>query len=526
MSEDQNRDPEGRRDAPDIGGLFSERPGGRSGRGDAEGQGDAAGQGGDGTKDGPTLAAAVPPLDEEAVAKHRAAKQARIRRRREDVRRQQAAADGKDTAGPAAPGPGPGPGPAAPAKQPPKPGGKKGSALPALRPDIKPDTPALRAERVEAIRRDLVRRRRRKGGGMLLKLWLFVLLPTLAVAWFLWFEAANLYKSESSFVVQSSDAGAAGGGGGLLGAFLGGGGGSLYDPIAVQTYILSRDVLRKLDADHGWIAHFQDPDLDFWHGLPPGATFEDAYSHYQQMVTVSYDPTEGIIEMAMIAADPETARRFSDAVIGYAEERVDQLTDRLQRDSVANAERYLAEAEVDWQRAQAELAKVQKEAEIFSVEGEVSAKMSLMTSLQGQLAELEGKLANLLRVTGASDPRVQRLEQQVATKQAQVAELRASIAGEGRQETLADANSALMTAKLGVETAALKFNSALEQLRIARASAENQTRYLSIVTRPSLPDEANFPKKPEMTALAFLAFLGFYIIGSLTISLIREQASI
>ena len=34
-------------------------------------------------------------------------------------------------------------------------------------------------------------------------------------------------------------------------------GGSAFDPNAVQTFLYSRDVLRRLDADHAWIAHFQ-----------------------------------------------------------------------------------------------------------------------------------------------------------------------------------------------------------------------------------------------------------------------------
>ena len=47
-----------------------------------------------------------------------------------------------------------------------------------------------------------------------------------------------------------------------------------------------------------------------------------------------------------------------------------------------------------------------------------------------------------------------------------------------------------------------------------------------MVSSPSMPDRSTYPKKLELTALAFLCFLGFYIISSLTISLIREQASI
>ena len=92
-------------------------------------------------------------------------------------------------------------------------------------------------------------------------------------------------------MVRSAEGG--GGAGGLLGLF-GGGGSGLYDPNAIYTFLLSRDVLRLLDTDEAWIAHFQDEELDFFHGLPVDASFEDAYAHYKDMVTVSYDPSEGL----------------------------------------------------------------------------------------------------------------------------------------------------------------------------------------------------------------------------------------
>ena len=213
MSEDQKRDPDlGRSETADT-GMFSEHP-----------QGDALGSSA-GDRVEPR-----PPVDEEAIAKHRAAKEARIRQRM----KQREAAEA----------PKPGPAPTAPGGGNQK-GAKTGktSALPALRPDLKADTPALRAERVEAIRRDLVRRRRRKGGGMLLKLWVFVLLPTVLVAWFMWFKASELYKSESQFLVQSASGGGSSSGGGLLSSFLGGGGGGIYDPNAVHSYILSLSLI-------------------------------------------------------------------------------------------------------------------------------------------------------------------------------------------------------------------------------------------------------------------------------------------
>ena len=452
-----------------------------------------------------------PAVDDDAIAKHRAAKEARIRKRLEEKREAAELRENREQRRRETGRGGPKTGP--------------GSALPALRPEFKADTPALRAERVEAIRRDLVRRRRRKGGGMLLKLWLFVALPTALVAWFLWFKASDLYASESKFLVQSAES-SGGQVGGLLGGLLGGGG--AYDPNAVQTYLYSRDVLRLLDSEHAWIAHFQQPELDYLHRIESDASFEAAYSHFQDMIEVSFDPTEGIIEMSIVAADPESAQRFNAAVIGYAEEMVNRLSDRIQADAVRDAELNLVNSEERLRRAQETVAELQKHLDTFSVEGEVSAELGIIAGMEVELEALKGRLTNLRRVTSEADPRVERIRNQVETLEAQIADRREGITGDGTADeaSLTEINLALTKARFEVEASTASFAAAVERREIAVANARRQGRYLEMVSSPSMPDEANYPEKPQLTALAFLGFLGFYIIGSLTISLIREQASI
>ena len=515
MSEDRSRDPDGNRHPDDVSDLFSEKSGGRSGPSESNSDDDSnlSPASGDmstaGARAAATAAAMPPPLDEEAVAKHRAAKQARIRKRQQKLRGD---AEGEEGAtAKAAQG---------------KAGGKKGSALPALRPDIKPDTPALRAERVEAIRRDLVKRRRRKGSGMLLKLWAFVMMPTLVVGYFLWFVATDMYESESTFRVQSADSGGAANSG-ILAQFLGGSGGG-NDPVAVQTYIYSRDVLRLLDADHAWVAHFQAPNLDLLNRLEEYATFEEAYSHYQDKIKVSYDPSEGIIEMAVVASDPDTAQRFSTAIMGYAEKMVDDLSDRIKGDAISDSRRFLDQAETDLKAAQLAEAEVRKKQEIFSVETEVANAMTIITGMETELEALSGRLTNLRRVTSESDPRVQRIRNQVETLQNRIDQRRAGIAGNSQvnDRSLADINADLSRAQFDVQAAMAIFSSALQSHELARMNATRQQIYLTVIEQPSMPDEANYPQKPQMLALAFVSFLGFYIVFSLTVSLIREQASI
>jgi len=400
-------------------------------------------------------------------------------------------------------------------------------ALPAIRPEVKPDTPALRAERVEAIRRDLVSRRRRKGGRMVLRLMLFVIMPTLIAAWFLFFRATPLYQSQSVFMVQGAETGQSPSGGGLLSLFGGQGGPKIFDSIAVQSFILSRDVLRRLDEEQGFIAHFQSSEIDWLHRLPTNVSFEEAFEHYERMVKVSFDPGEGVLNMSLVATTPEDAERFSKAIISYSEDMVDALSDPIRKDTERDAKANLAAAEVRLRAAQNASAKLRKQLATFSVESEIAKEMSIISSLELELEGLRAKLTNLSGVTGEDDPRVVRLTTQVATLEHQIATREAGIAGtQNNGTTLADINAQLQRSEFEVQAAMELFSAAIQAREAARLDAQRQHRYLAVVVEPSLPDQANYPKKYQLVALTFLVLLGLYIMVSLTVSLIREQASI
>ena len=400
---------------------------------------------------------------------------------------------------------------------------KENSALPALRPaDAK--APAVRAERVEAIRRDLVKRRRKRGLGVLARLAIFVWAPTMIVAWFLWTKASDLYQTESVFVIQNAEIGGGSSNrGGLFAAF----GGGSTDGIAVQNFILSRDVLRRLDTQFGLIDSFKDPELDWLHRLHTEASFEKAYEHYQRFVEVRFDPTEGVLTLSVVAAEPEYAQSISLAILGYAEEMVDGLSDKLRANALSDADTNLADAEERLRNAQLEAAEIRKQLETFSVEGEFSAELGIITGMETELEALRARLAGLRRVTEDDDPRIQRLIDQVEILETQIAARREGVTGSGEgRRSLADINAALERANFEVTAAMAIFTAAIEAREVARREADRQHRYLSLVVPPTAPDQANYPKKFRMTGVAFLVCLGIYIIGSLTISLIREQASI
>ena len=200
---------------------------------------------------------------------------------------------------------------------------------------------------VAKIQRDIVRRRRRKSIALMARLAVFVLLPTLLAGIYYYLIATPFYSTRAEFVIQQADSAATGLGGLLKGSSFA----TSQDSIAVQGYLQSQDAMIRLDADKGFRAHFSQPQIDRLQRLAPDASNTAAYRVYKRNVKISYDPTEGLVKMEVIAADPETAVEFANALVGYAEEQVDQLTARLRDDQMEGAKASYADAEQKLQDA-------------------------------------------------------------------------------------------------------------------------------------------------------------------------------
>ena len=77
------------------------------------------------------------------------------------------------------------------------------------------------------------------------------------------------------------------------------------------------------------------------------------------MVKIGFDPTEGVIRLEVIAADPSISENFNNALITYAEERVDNLSQRKRENQVADARRLYQEAINDREKVQEDLVQLE-----------------------------------------------------------------------------------------------------------------------------------------------------------------------
>ncbi len=384
------------------------------------------------------------------------------------------------------------------------------------------DPAELRAREITEIQRDIARRRKRSLRMLMLRLSMFVLLPTLISAFYWFFVATPMYATTSEFVIQQAD-GQTGGMGGLLS---GTGLATSQDSITVQSYLQSREAMLRLDDDLGFKTHFSDPDIDFLRRLPTDASNEDAYSIFRKHVKVGYDPTEGIVRMEVAAADPEVSAAFSKALIGYAEEQVDNLTQRLREDQMVGAREAFAEAEANMVAAQQRVLELQERLGVLDPVSETSSVMGQISNFEIQLGEKRLQLQQLLDNPQPNQARVSGVEGDIQRLEGLISDLRdqltTSSSGVG---SLAQVSGQLRMAEVDLETRTLMMQETLNSLESSRSEANRQVRYLSLGVNPVPPDEPTYPRALENTALALLVFAGMYLMISLTVSILREQVS-
>lgn len=378
-----------------------------------------------------------------------------------------------------------------------------------------------RAADIMSIQKDIAKRRRRRATLLAIRLFVFVMLPTFVAGYYYYAVATPMYATKSEFIIQTAEASSAGQLGGL---FSGTGLATSQDSITVQGYLQSRDAMGRLDEDAGFRTHFSQPEVDALQRIELDGSNEDAYSLFKKHVKIGYDPTEGVIKMEVSAADPVTSAAFSKKLIGYAEERVDQLTSRLRGDQMDGAERSRQDAEAKMRAAQDRIVELQERLGVLSPESEVQAIFGQITQLDSELlterialqTTLENARPNQAKVS-ASRNKITQLQLLITEKRAQLTESNASTG------SLARISGELLVAQADLEVRQGLLAQAEAQFEAARLEANRQVRYLSVGVSPVAPDEPTYPRAFENTILAFLIFSGIYLMVSLTSSILREQ---
>ncbi len=359
---------------------------------------------------------------------------------------------------------------------------------------------------IKNIQKDLVKRRRRRVAALVTKLICFIAIPTILAGYYFTRVATPMYASFTEFVIQKSDNPSLGAGASLLsGSILD----NVQDSVSVQGYLSSRDAMLRLDKDFGFKLAFQGEKIDALQRLNNDATNEAAYRNYQKRIRIGFDPTEGIIKMEVVTPDPEQSYAFSRALINYAEQKVDLLTERLRKDQMQGADESYQNAEVKFAEAQDRVVELQEALGVIAPDGEIAAQMALIQQIESDIQLRRLELVEMLDNPRPNTTKVTILKKSIESRKNLVTELRDEMTSSNNGElSLAKITAELQSAQSQLLMRRELLGASLLRLETSRVEANRQTRYLSMSVSPVKPDEAAYPKAFENTLLAFVVFAG------------------
>ena len=354
---------------------------------------------------------------------------------------------------------------------------------------------------------------------------LFVLLPGLLGAIYFFFIASDQYAAEARFAIRSAESG---GGTDVIGGLLAGVGSTsstASDAYIVTEYIYSRELVDELDKAINLRQIYNRDEADFLARAGLNRPIESFMDYWKSMVSVYFDSTEGIILLEVRAFTPADAKLVAENVIARSERLINELSRKMRDDAVNEARSEVARAENRLRLARVAIARFREVSKIIDPAMTAKTEHTIVSNLEGDLAQRETELNTALLQMGDTAPRVIHMRTQIAALKKQILDertklaLRDSSGGESLNENLKRYEE-LATEQ---EFAQKAYVSTLASLERARIEADRQQRYLTVFVNPRLPQDALYPERLRWTLIIFGGAFLIWGVGSLAIASIRDH---
>jgi capsular polysaccharide transport system permease protein len=351
---------------------------------------------------------------------------------------------------------------------------------------------------------------------------IFVIAPTALAAFHFAFLASDVFVSESRFIVRAQEQSPSlGGVGALFKSFTTAGS---EDVMFVRDYMLSHEIAQRLDGKLGLRKAFGAADTFSRFPSPWGRdSLESFYEYYDSKVKVEVDPQSSVGVLTVSGFTPAAVSALNRALLDAATARINTLNSQMRNDTLEVAEHELQTAELRQKAAQAALATFRVDNGVVDPERQAALDLQFGQEIQLKLAAAKVQLAQVTSVAPLS-PQIAMLRNEIQSLTAAANQVQENVTGPEK-------NSRAMTARayesLGTERdIAIKMVAAANEALIrARVEVESKHLYLEMVSAPTLPDDALYPKRVRSVLAVFMVGLLLWGIASMLLTGVREHQS-
>lgn len=349
-----------------------------------------------------------------------------------------------------------------------------------------------------------------------------IVAPLVIASLYFVFAAADRFVSESTVVVRQAnqDSSAVPGAALLLAGVTPP---SREDTLYVQAYVHSLGLLRQLDEQLKLREHYAEATGDPLYTLGE-VSQEEFLAYYRARVEVAFDDLSSLLTIRVQGFEPAFAQKLNQAILAQSERFVNDFSQQIASEQLRFAERELEAAGKRVQEAQGQVLAFQTKNRLLDPLAQAQASGALTAELQSQLVRLETELQGLRSFLNDNAFQVVALRAQIAATRSQLEAERVRTTSDGKRgERLNLLAAEFQALQLQSEFARDAYKLALAAVENTRIDATRKVKSLVVIEPPSLPEEAEYPRRLYNLVTLLVLSLLVYATVRLVVATIREH---
>lgn len=340
-----------------------------------------------------------------------------------------------------------------------------------------------------------------------------------AIYWLL--IASDRYVSESHVIVQRTELSAAAVPD-ITTLLSGNTTGNRTDQLILRDYLRSTDLVRKLDSELDLRDHYSSWGIDPFSRMQSAPTIEELRDYYLSRISIEYDDYIGVLVIKAEGFDPVIAQKINQTLVREGENFMNGMAHGLARDQVAFLEgqvNSLGRRAMDARRA---VISYQNRNGLVSPEATAEAVTAIVARLEAQRTELQTRLSAMQAYLVADNPALVELQQQIEAINTQIDQENARLASPqgGKLNSKVEEFQRL---EMEATFAQDLYKTALVALEKGRVESTRAVKKMSIVQAPSLPEDAEQPKRLRQTVLYAIVAMLFAGVVHLLMAIVRDH---
>lgn len=350
--------------------------------------------------------------------------------------------------------------------------------------------------------------------------WSLYLVSVVMITSYWSFWASDQYISESNVVLESPQIAAP-----TLdfSSLLSGGGAGNGDMLLLRDYLLSVDMLRKIDVRLDFRQHYADRNVDYFSSLQStDVPIEELHKYYLERISVELDQYAQVLRIKVNAFSPQMAFDISNMLLKEGEAHMNNMGQRLAAEQVRFLEHQVSELSNRFQASRQALIDYQNDNGLISPTGTVETLSAVVAELEAKLAHLQAQQTMLMSFQSTSSPGMVKIASEIKAVRQQIGKERSRMAQQSGN-ALNALSAEYQALELKVLFSQESYSGALAALQSTRIEAARKLKQVSILQSPTLPEYSIEPKRVYNSVVyAIVALLMTLIIHMLTL-IIRDH---